>query len=184
MLSKHRGVLKKIGWRQKINLNLDLTEYDATLDTIIEKHASVNDLKNLCDIFNLEFYKDDLEKTKTELLIVFHNEPGLSALVVAPILLGMGLYLMSGSIFTASIVAKLVGLKTMFVGDKILNLSSKYSEDNIKKCRAIIAHILSTMPKKTVVKEITTVVEASPTKASPTAKTAKTAGTRKRTRRR
>lgn len=154
MISR-RNLLKKLNWKKQIDLNLDLTEYDDTLDTMIEKYASPEDLKALCKLFNVAFVKEDGFKTsKQELLIVFHNEPGLTALVVGPLLLGIGVYLFAGTMAAASILAKLSGLTSLYVGDKLLNLSSKYSEENIKQCRVIMSRILSTMPKKVVLKEI------------------------------
>jgi hypothetical protein len=181
MISRRR-LLKHFNWRQKIDLNLDLSEYDDTLDTLIEK-AKEEDIKALCDVFDVAFVKEDgLKKSRRELLIIFHNEPGLSALVVAPVLLGLGVYLLAGTaaMTTLGIASKLIGIKTVLVGDKILNLSAKYSEENIKKCRAIMSHILSTMPKKEVIKEIKEITDP----ALPDAKSAKSkkGGTRRRRR--
>jgi hypothetical protein len=178
MISR-RNLLKKLNWRKQIDLNLDLTEYDDTLDTMIEKYASPEDIKALCKIFDVAFVKEDGFKTsKQELLIIFHNEPGLTALVVGPVLLGIGVYLTAGTLAAASILSKLTGLGFMFSGDKLLNLSSKYSEENIKKCRAIMSHILSTMPKKVVIKEIKEITaDVTPVDEKPKG------GTRKRKRR-
>ena len=180
MISR-RNLLKKMKWRKQIDLNLDFTEYDETLDSIVEKHASPEDLENLCTIMKLPFFKDDLKTTKQSILFVFHNQPGLAAVVVGPILKNMGVILLftgltkdvdmnNDPMYKAlthtfaynvpddyKLLLKIVALPLIWTGYKISKLNG-LSKQSVEECRGIIAHILTTMSQKEVLKEMSTTV--------------------------